>query len=285
MRALFKLIIFYFGFTILFLACKNTTQKNHGPILLGDSSTIVTEKDPKKLMDLVIDLNPDIPPASTNDSVEKEKKNNDVTKNTKQEITEPNLNDNNSIKQSLPDVAGLKADFKEISILIPNVTAKLSGNPNLKAANGAVYTLLSGALQGNAIHTTGKVLKISQKYQSVVVVKNKYGTLPLDNLTSTSDWEPLKIGKNGYAITGLEEDMLSYPKINNITLRNAVTKAANKRRLNRKKLQEWISSISNVHSANQKPLTIILRSVMWKIDGKDEGGKSFSKQIRIDLPL
>ena len=52
-----------------------------------------------------------------------------------------------------------------------------------------------------------------------------------------------------------------------------------------KKVQEWVNSVSNIHSANQKPLIITLRSVIWKIDGKDEKGKTFSKQIRIDLPV
>ena len=279
MHIRFAFLILLVGGSSLFLnACKDTNSKNHGPIVLGDTSTIVTEKDPKKLMDLVIDLQPDIPPATNPDTDQKDTK---ATKkdSVKETAAQPIAN------QPLPDVAGLKAEFKEIAVLIPNITAKLSGNVNLKAANGAVYTLLSGTLDGNVLKIKGSVTKVTQKCLSVVMIKNKLGTLPLENLTGTTDWEAVKAGKNGYTITNIDEESLAYPKVNSSAIRNAVNRAANRRRMNHKKMQEWLTSINNVHSANQKPLTIVLRSVIWKIDGKDEKGKNFSKQIRIDIPI
>jgi len=72
---------------------------------------------------------------------------------------------------------------------------------------------------------------------------------------------------------------------NGNAIRNAVMKACNKRHMNRKKMQEWLAALGNVKKANQKPLVIVLRSVMWKIDGKDPQGKIFSKQIRVDVPM
>jgi len=51
------------------------------------------------------------------------------------------------------------------------------------------------------------------------------------------------------------------------------------------KVQEWVNSLHNVRSLDQKPLFVVLRSVMWKIDGKDAQGKIFSKQLRVDIPL
>ncbi len=282
MKIRYALILLSVGFAPLLFSCKNNNQaKNHGPIVLGDSSTIVTEKDPKKLMDLVVDLQPDIQPVAATDTAAKT--NTAQAAPTKET---PKNNDNSQgASQQLPDVAGLKAEFKDVAILIPNITAKLSGNPNLKNANGAVYTLINGNLDGNTIRLKGNVNKVMQKCQSVVILKNKLGSLPLDNLTGTSDWEQLKPGKNGFGITGLDEESLAYPKVNNSTIRNAVSRAATKRRMNHKKAQEWLSTVASVHSANQKPLTVALRSVIWKIDGKDEKGKAFSKQIRIDLPI
>ena len=265
--------------------CKSNNAKNHGPIVLGDSSMIVTEKDPKKLADLVTDLQPDIPPAVNTDSIAKaeaeKSKSQETAKDTahKAVVVAPIEN------SMLPDVAGLKAEFKEVTVLIPGVSAKISGNANLKNSNSAVYTLLSGELDGTSIHVKGNVTKVTQKCQSVIIVKNKLGSLPLDNLTETSDFEAVKGSKNVYPVTNIDESSLEYPKVNNNAIRNAVTHAANKRRMNHKKVQEWVNSVASVHSANQKPLVVTLRSVIWKIDGKDEKGKNFSKQVRIDVPL
>jgi hypothetical protein len=265
-------------------ACKNNTAKNHGPIVLGDSASIVTEKDPRKLSDLVTDLQPDIPPAANPDSIAKaqaaQNKPADSAKDGAAKARPAQGED-----QSLPDVAGLKAEFKELTVLVPGITAKISGNTNLKNANSAVYTLLSGSLEGGSLHLKGSVTKVTQKCQSVVVIKNKLGSLPLESLTETSDFEAVKVEKNVYVIKNIDGNSLDVPTANNSVIRNAVIKAANKRRLSHKKLQEWLTSVGSVRTANQKPLVVTLRSVIWKIDGKDENGKAFSKQIRIDIPL
>jgi len=55
--------------------------------------------------------------------------------------------------------------------------------------------------------------------------------------------------------------------------------------MSKKKEQEWLRTVRNVRAANQKPLVIMLRSIMWKIDGKDADGKPISRQIRIDMPI
>ncbi len=261
-------------------SCGNKKAKNHGPIVLGDSSTIVTEKDPKKLMDLVTDLQPELPAAGAPDTAGKGQ----ATKNGK-DTASNRIATPVPMAQALPDVAGLKAEFKEMSMLIPGITAKLAGNHNLLNANSAVYTLLSGSLDGGVIRLTGTITKVSQKYQSVVVVKNKLGTLPLETLIENTDWEPVKPGKGGYPITGIDDESLSIPKANANSIRNAVSKAGNRRHLSHKKVQEWLSSVNNVHSAGQKPMAVTLRSVIWKIEGKNEAGKPFAKQIRIDVPL
>jgi hypothetical protein len=256
--------------------------KNHGAIILGDSSAIVTEKDPKKLSDLVTDLQPDIPPAASQDTpVKSAEKPTAITKKDSATLPTAEAPDNGV----LPDVPGLKAEFKEISLLVPGITARISGNPNLKNANSAIYTLLSGSLEHGVIRTQGNVTKVSQKTQSVVILKTKFGTLPLDNLTAVSDWQPVKGSKSSYFVRNIEEEALPVPKANSAAIKAAVTRACNKRKLNHKKLQEWLASVSSVRATNQRPLVVTVRSVIWKIDGKDDKGKTFSKQIRVDIPI
>ena len=267
------------GMVLLLFSCKDMPSKNHGPIVLGDSATIVTEKDPQRLKDLVTDLQPVIPAPENKDTAEnKTAAAKDTVQKTKPTAPAPPT-------QSLPDVAGLKADFKEVSVLIPGLNAKQAGRPNLQNANGAVYSLVSGNVNGNTIRVTGNVTKVSQRYQTAVVLKNEMGTLLIESLSSTTDWEALKGNNNQYRITDLDPKSLDHINANANTIRNAVAKAAKRRRYSRRKVQEWVESVHRVRAVNQKPLYVMLRSVMWKIDGKDANGKIFSKQVRIDMPL
>ncbi len=266
-------------------SCNNMNQQNNRPIVLGDSSTIVTEKDPKKLQDLVADLKPDIPTAENKDTTP-------VAQTPTQKAADTAKKTTTAVpvqKQAQPEVSaqgGLTVDFNIASLIIPNVVAKQAGNPDLSHANGAVYTLVSGNLSGNLLKVTANVTKVSQRYQSVVVLKTDMGTLPLETLSTTTAWEALKgTNNNIYKATGLDDKSLEVPEANKNTIRSAVEKAARRHRMSRKKIQEWQEEVHNVRSADQKPLFTTLRSVMWKIDGKDANGKIFSKQIRIDIPL
>jgi len=263
-------------------SCDNMPSQNHKPIVLGDSSNIVTEKDPKKLQDLVTDLRPVITPAENKDTVKTEQttvaqKAPDTVKKTT--VGEP--------PRAQPIISGnsLTVDFNIVSMVITNVVAKQAGNPNMAKANGAVYTWTSGAINGSLLKVTANVTKVSQRYQSIVLVKNELGTLPLETLATTTLWEPLKGSNNVYQVTGLDEKSLDAADADKNAIRKAVQKAARRHHMSRRKTEEWEESVRNVHAANQKPLYITLRSVMWKIDGKDANGKIFSKQIRIDIPL
>jgi hypothetical protein len=270
---------------LVFNACNNLPSQNHGAIVLGDSSTIVTETDPSKLQDLVTDLKPDIKPAENRDSEEvaakrvAEQKAADTPKKAATVLP--------AKQQAAAPLAGngLKADFTSVSVLIPNLNAKLSGNPNLSRTNGAVYSWVSGNINNNTIKVSGNVTKVSQRYQTVIVLKNSLGELPLDNLSSTTGWEALKGGNGTYRISGLDEKSLDFYEANRGEILRAVSKAARRHRMSRRKTQEFENSVRNVRAANQRPLYVILRSVMWKIDGKDANGRTISKQIRVDIPL
>ena len=256
-----------FAATVLFFSCKNAPSRSHGP------------NDQTKLHDLVSDLNPVITRSSetadTQAAEQKKENTKDTVKKTTAVVATPQAMQLN----------GLKAEFTEVSVGIPDLVAKQSGNPNLHSANGAVYTWTSGNINGNTVKVSAGVLKVSMRYQSIVILKNHLGTLPLESLSSTTSWEPMNGGNGQYKITGLDEKDLDAPDGNANTIRNAVQKAAQRRHMSRRKAQDWVSSVRNIRATNQKPLTVTLRSVMFKIDGKDQSGKMFSKQIRIDIPL
>jgi hypothetical protein len=282
---------FYAGcFIVLSLsACTDIQRKTHGPIRLGDTASIVTEKDPSKLQDFVTDLKPVITPIAPVDTPKPTQPNTGQhidTQVAKPVAAVPAVTTQPAATTPLPTGNGLNVDFKEISIFIPNIAAKQFGKANLQKENGAVYSLLSGQLPGNILRTKGNITKVAQRYQVIIVLRGKNGNLPLESLSSTAPWQ-LITGNNGtYPIKGLHTNELVYPSVNEAAIRNAVTKSARSRRLSRKKTEEWLQVLGrNIKSANQKPLEVTLRSVMWKLDGKDASGRMFSKQVRIDLPL
>ena len=277
----FTHVVWIFAVVCLF-SCKDSPSKNHGPIVLGDSSTIVTETDAAQLQDMVTDLKPVITSSA-------EKKDTPAVAATTPKVVDTPKKAVAAIAVPKQPVTlagnGLRADFTETSVLITNVNAKLAGRADLHRANGAVYTMAGGELNGNTVKVTGNITKVSQRYQTIVLVKNELGTLPVESLATTTNWVAMKGSNNTYRISGLDPRSLDEPDGDRNSIRNAVGKAAKRHHMSRKKIQEWENSVRNVRETNQKPLYVTLRSVMWKIDGKDDKGRMFSKQIRIDIPL
>ncbi|GAA4464783.1 hypothetical protein GCM10023093_15830 [Nemorincola caseinilytica] len=263
---------------MLLAACSDDKPAASGPIVMGDPSTIVTESDPQQLKDLVADLNPVIPPSQDPE----EPKPADTPAATSQPAA---AQQQQPAPSALPSGPGLRAEFRDVTIVVPGLEVKQSGNKNLQNANGAVYTLTNGNINGATITISGTVTKVSQRYQSVVMMKSDIGDIPLDALSITSRWETVKGSGNTYKIAGLDERSIQFYDADNEDIRSAVQKAARRRRVSHRRMQDMLNDVRKVRSVNQKPLHGELRSVMWKIDGKDASGRAFSKQIRVDIPM
>lgn len=253
------------------------------PIVIGDTTTIVTETDSAYLKDFVEDVKPsshttavaDSTPAAPADTTAKQPE--PIAAAPKEEETKeedkPAPND------------GLAIIFKNISVVIPDIKARSgSSEKAISNANSVTYQLISGTLNNKEIKVSGGTVEsISQKVQSTAEVRNNLGTLELTNLTAASGWVKLKGSKNEYTVSGLTASQLPAPRISQSSLRNAVSRAAKAQRMSRSKEQQWLNAVKNVRSATQKPLRLTLKSVTWKIDGKDASGKKYSKQIRMDI--
>lgn len=289
----FRNILLVVAGVVCFASCDDSKPEGSGAIVLGDSSTIVTESDPQQLKDLVTDLQPVIPPAENKDEDPNsaDNKPDSSHKPLPAQATAATPAPNAAKPQPEPAAKaissgpGLKAEFKDLTVVIPGLTVKQAGNPNLERANGAVYTLNNGIVNGATIRIIGTVTKVSQRYQSVVVLKTDEGTFPLDALSLTTKWETITGTNNMYRIAGLDSKSMKAFDADAREIKSAVQRMTQRRRINRKVAQEIQNSVRNVRNVNQKPLFVELRSVMWKIDGKDATGRFFSKQIRIDVPM
>lgn len=272
---------------ILIASCGGNDNPNRGkPIVLGDPATIVTETDSQYLQDFVADVKPVQQPVPLADSTPvqqaPEEPKQETAKAEKPEEKKPEA----AKPVSAPTGKGLNVAFKELTLFIPNITTKTYRQQNLEKANGATYELASGNINGSQLKITGgNITKVAMRYQTVIVIKNELGKLPLESLSNTTDWKILKGSNNVFPIGGLDGKQLDYIKASPSAIRNAVSRSARNKRISKKTEQKWLASIKNVRAANQKPLVVVLRSVMWKVEGKDAKGKSYQKQLRLDIPL
>lgn len=273
-----------FAAACLFASCTEHTGKSRGPIVLGDPATIVTETDSQYLLDMVPDVQPEEHSATPAQQPA-------PAKVDTPQIPEKPVRKDTAVQKPAPaapakTVAGMNATFKEVTVSIPGITTRSYNKGNLQNANGASYELTGGSLNGNQLLVSGgKVSRVQQRYQTVIIVRNNGKTLPLNSLsTYSSSWQQLK-GSTSFPISGLDDRKLGYTNANPSAIRNAVQKAARSQRMSRKEEQQWISAVRNVRSANQSPCSVKLRSVIWRIEGSGNDGKKFNKEVRVDLPL
>lgn len=279
--------------SMLIASCGGDENPNRGkPIVMGDPNTIVTEADSQYLQDFAPDINmvakqaaPEPAPADTTGQAAAQPAQQETAQPAPQQQETPAKEE--TPKQALAATGkGLNIPFKEVTVFIPDISTRSYKQQNPQNANGATYELTDGSLGGNQLKVSGgTVTKVSMRYQVAVMVKNELGTLPLDALSSSGNWEVLKGKNNIYTIPNLDPKHLKGVNPSPAAIRNAVARAARSKRMNKKTQQKWESSVRNVRSVNQKPMVVKLRSVMWKIEGKDKNGKPFQKQVRLDIPL
>jgi hypothetical protein len=269
--------------TIVLFSCKGGDNKSHGAIVLGDTSNIVTEIDSARLKDLVTDFKPSIPSEDNPDSVKSAQQSAPDT-TIKQPVAAapaPQTPVQQAPAPALPQGKGLTVAFNDVTVFIPNIVTKSYRNQDPKKGNGVSYQLTSGNLNNNQLKVTGSVTKVSMHYQTAVVLKN---SLQLDALSYTTEWDELSGANGSYTISGLDAGKLEHSDANNAEIKKAVARALRAHHISRRKQAEWLNSVHHTRSVTHAPLKVVLRSVVWRIEGKDAKGKAYQKQLRLDIP-
>lgn len=275
---------------MVFASCGNNKTQNRGPIVLGDSSTIVTETDPKYLTNYVDDIKviPDMhedTSSSSSETTTTEPTASETTTTVTQN-TAPKQEETPAPKATTPQGNGLNVPFNVVNAFIPNIETRSFQKIDFNKSTGASYQLTDGKLNGNVLKIlSGNITKVSMRYKTVVIASNDLGMMEIEGLANLTDWQAIN-GRNGtYPITGLDARHLKHDNANNRQIRNYVNRTARNKRMSRAMINKWENAVRRVRSVNQSPLSVELRSVMFKIEGKDAKGKYFQKQIRIDIPI
>lgn len=265
---------------ILVQACDSgKAPKSRGTIVFGDSATIVNEKDPQYLSDNVTDFVPVKEEAPAKDTATIPQQTAVVETAPEEEVITKKEEPKNAAK-------GLEVPFKGLSIAVSGIEVRNNKTIDWNTAKGVAYTIEKGNLANASLSCKGAtVSKVMQRIQTVVLVKTKSGrNIKVSGLpTYSSDWQALKGNTGSYSLSSVADNRLSYgQKFSLQATKNAVQKAARANRMNRKEEEELLSSVNRVRAYNQAPLSIALKSVIWKISAKDAAGKTIEKELRID---
>lgn len=252
--------------------------KSRGPIVLGDTSTIVTELDSTVLQDVVADIQvpaeqlPETPSEPARDTAKTES------------AAEAPTSAPAAARSFSGD--GLQVGFQELNVFFPGVGAKTYSKGDLKKARSATFELQKGKLAGGKMMLApagGKITKVTQRYESTVGIQQGTGSLTLDGLGKyRSGWQELNPTGGAYILSGLDQP--DFHSVSAPTFKNAVTQQARRERMSKQETRQLGDEARNYRSVKQPPARIALSSVSWRIEGQDAAGKKFSKEIRMDLP-
>lgn len=259
--------------TVFLAACGGRVLNNSSaPIILGDSSTIVTETDSQYLQDAIPDLEvreqPVAPAAVVADTT-----------------VAPPVADT-AIPKPAVKIEGFNISLGDAAIVIQGPGLKENKKQDNRQ-NDLSYVLSSGSIGSAKLVFMGvKNVEVQQRYLSSAGLKSGLGTLDLKALGQyTSGWEKLAVKTEGDNKVSVAQG-LNNPKFQNIgnaKIKNAADQALRAQKISKKDTQKWQKEISRMRSMNDKPGTVSLDAVEWTVTGTDTKGKSFKKTIRVAL--
>ncbi|KAA5534572.1 hypothetical protein F0919_08090 [Taibaiella lutea] len=269
-------ILYISAISILLASCggEKSTSKG-GAIILGDSSTIVTEKDSQYLKDDILDFEPNNVVSTQSSKADTVVKAAAPVEKPQEPVQQP----------SKATAAGYSINFGNVKIVFEGIAANDATRQNAEKQDGLSYVIKSGSLAGAKIHVYGaKNATIRQRYQSRLMLNSKSGSVDLRNLgLYTTGWKNVNASKTGaeyvFALTDLNN--ISFSNVNNAKIKNATDKELRNRRTSKKTIQSWMKEISKTNSANDNPCDIILDNLQLQISGTGADGKSFRKNIRM----
>lgn len=252
-------------------------NRQRGPIILGDSSAIVTETDSQYLRDDVLDIG---------SRAIAEKKDEAEPAVQPKPDTLASLKDTVDAKKPSQE-KGFSINFGTVQMVLAGLDAKEIKKQDPVKQDGVAYMLTSSDItKGKVVIYGAKEVTVKQRYQSRLQLRSALGMVDLRNLgIYTSDWDAVtasgNTAKRSFSLSNLDQP--SFKQVNTNAITNATDKELRKRKTNNRTIQSWLKEVKKVRRAGDKPSEIILDNVQWQISGKDANGKPFQKTVRIDV--
>lgn len=265
-------------FAVASCSNNNSHQTHAGAIVLGDSSTIVTEKDSNYLKDQVADLEPQ---ATTNTKTDSTPTQSATPPASPAIPAAADTKTSQSLAAAQPD--GFLIDFGQgFQAEFSGIKTKSFQRQDPTKGAGVSYSVTSGDITQSNLSVSGlKNMQVRQRYQTSLYLVSGREKLHLQTLGSyLSGWNTLKGYQNTFALNKLQH--LTFKAVSHATLENALRREARARRFSRQKLDFWLKAIRRTRSANDAPCRIELDNAQWQISGQLSNGRNIHKSIRMD---
>lgn len=271
MKGIFCILLGGIGLT----ACSDSGSGSKKSIVMGDSSTIVTETDPKYLANYTEDIAPNNHKSSAK-QIAQMMVEVDSLKATQKLENQP---------AAQAPVEGFKVSFNEFDITFSGLYAHAAQSKPLdKSASSLSFIYDAGELAEMRIQVSNLTeVSIDQKISTKLKVEGDKEYYLLGSLGQFhSSWFHL-VGKNsiflGTGNNGIQFHEVTQPKI-----QQALATTLRNKRKNAAQTKTILSTVARTSSANQPPCKIAVSAVQFVIKGTYQG-KKIKKLIRLDVPL
>lgn len=266
-----------FGTLFCLGACNepgSSPQQVNRPIVMGDSSLIVTETDPKYLEDMVSDLAP-LENAGLKELGKEEKK-------------ATNLVDTPKTRAEMP-VATLsgpafKIDFGQgVVLTFSGLETREFQTQDPVKNSGVSYGITKGDISQSTLQVIGlKGSKIAYRYQSYLALQEGSRIFPLKSLgVYLSDWVEQSFDNGSLKLTSLNQPL--FKKVTVQEIKNAINPSANQQRMSVATKGDWTKLAQGLKSPESAPAIIKIENVQLKLSGSTQEGHAFFKTIRMDV--
>jgi hypothetical protein len=256
----------------MLFSCKDQSKEKR-PIVLGDTSMIVTETDERFLQNNTDDISP-TNKKSSEGKITSMMMEVDSAKSVKKLEEE----------KSSPPLSGFTIHFAECDVVFDNLTAHaIQNSQDERTSNSVSYVMDAGTMDEMSLQVSGlDEANVEQRIFTRLKVEALSDNFVLNDLGKfISTWSSLA-GK-GFKYVSLSNNSLQFFTVENGKIKNAVDRELRKKKKTRQEIQEWMKVIKKTNSYSDEPCKIQIVSAQWRIIGK-KNGKRVQKLIQFDIP-
>jgi hypothetical protein len=258
-----------------FFACKEHEPKSFAPIVLGDSTTIITETDTAYLSNITEDISP-------------KRKYTSETHITKMMVEVDSMKKSQALESAQPgsyQVNGFIINFAECEVIFDGLAAHaLNVSQNERATHSVSYLRDAGELMDMKLKVTGlQNTMVEQRLHTMLGVTHQDKTYVLHDLGKfITQWYNIA-GKDNVFIS-LGRSSLAFHEVNQKKISLGLERELRKKKLDKDEIQEVLQTVKSIQNYSDAPCVIQIKSVQWRIRGVRDG-KKVQKLIQIDNHL
>lgn len=258
------------------LACEEQTKKNGKPIQLGDPSAIVTESDSTYLRNFTDDISP-VNHQSSEDEITHMMVEVDSAK-ASEELQEEKPNVPKTIQGFTVNFEGMRVVFDGLSA---HSIGKQATNLNAKSVS---YVYDEGEWPEMNVMVEGlQEVRVEQRLMTRLSLEIDGERMILNGLGRfTSPWYTLA-GK-GQLFVSLGKNSIAYLPIEANKIKQVAQQEVQAKNWNNEKKQMALLTIKQVTGSREKPCTVLVKTIQWRVSGQDKNGQHVQKLIHFDLP-